>query len=114
MPEIAEGINNHHAGRRSFANDSVARVVHYLRKSLVGRTLKFVTAQDDSNVFGKVGTSGAQFQELLTGKKVLGAGQQGKYFWSEIFAMFHPCAKISSQAYNGVSAPSGDAFGNDR
>jgi formamidopyrimidine-DNA glycosylase len=40
-----------------------------------------VKAQDDANVFGKVGTSGAEFQKAMTGKKVLEAGQQGKYFW---------------------------------
>jgi len=61
----------------------VARVVHYLKKSLVGKTLKAVIAQDDANVFGKVGTSGAEFSKALTGKKVIGASQQGKYFWSE-------------------------------
>lgn len=49
----------------------------------MGRTLKAVKAQDDANVFGKVGTSGAEFQKSLTGKKVVGAGQQGKYFWYE-------------------------------
>ncbi|KAF4633460.1 hypothetical protein G7Y89_g4661 [Cudoniella acicularis] len=65
MPEIAE----------------VARVVHYLRKSLVGKTLAVVKAQDDANVFGKVGTTGAEVQKSLTGKKVLDAASQGKYFW---------------------------------
>jgi formamidopyrimidine-DNA glycosylase len=35
-------------------------------------------------VFGKVGTSGAEFQKALTGKKVLDAGRQGKYFWEAI------------------------------
>lgn len=38
-------------------------------------------AQDDNSVFGKVGTSGAEFQKSMMGKKVLDAGQQGKYFW---------------------------------
>jgi formamidopyrimidine-DNA glycosylase len=47
----------------------------------VGKTLKVVKAQDDSSVFGKVGTSGAEFQKAMTGKKVVDAGQQGKYFW---------------------------------
>ena len=65
MPEIGE----------------VARAVSYIRKHLVGKTLAKVTAIDDANVFGKVGTSGAEFQKSLTGKKVVGAGQQGKYFW---------------------------------
>jgi formamidopyrimidine-DNA glycosylase len=40
-----------------------------------------VNAQDDANVFGKVGTSGAEFQKAMSGKKVLDANQQGKYFW---------------------------------
>jgi formamidopyrimidine-DNA glycosylase len=61
----------------------VARVVHYLGKSLVGKTLSLVQAQDDPIVFGKVGTSGAEVQKALTGKKVLDVGRQGKYFWYE-------------------------------
>ncbi|KAK6599048.1 Formamidopyrimidine-DNA glycosylase [Botrytis cinerea] len=74
MPEIAE----------------VARAVHYIRKSLVGKTLAVVKAQDDANVFGKVGTSAAEFQKALTGKKVEGAGQQGKYFWMIMSSPPHP------------------------
>lgn len=74
MPEIAE----------------VARIVHYIRKNLVGKTLAKVIAADDANVYGKVGTSGAEFQEALTGKKVVGAGQQGKYFWIVMDKSPHP------------------------
>ncbi|ESZ90149.1 putative formamidopyrimidine-DNA glycosylase [Sclerotinia borealis F-4128] len=74
MPEIAE----------------VARAVHFIRKSLVGKTISVVKAQDDTNVFGKVGTSAAEFQKALTGKKVLGAGQQGKYFWMIMSSPPHP------------------------
>jgi formamidopyrimidine-DNA glycosylase len=59
----------------------VARCVHYLRKALVGKTLAVVKAPEDVNVFGKVGTSGAEFEKAMIGKKVLEAGQQGKYFW---------------------------------
>lgn len=55
--------------------------MHHIRKTLVGKTLAVVKAQDDANVFGKVGTSASEFQKALTGKKVIGAGQQGKYFW---------------------------------
>lgn len=40
-----------------------------------------VNAKDDANVYGKVGTTAAEVQKALTGKKVVGAGQQGKYFW---------------------------------
>lgn len=74
MPEIGE----------------VARIVHYLRKHLVGKTLAKVVAADDPNVYGKVGTSGAEFQEALTGKKVIDAGQQGKYFWMIMSSPPHP------------------------
>ncbi len=59
----------------------MAQVVHHLKKTLVGKTLKIVKAQDDASVFGKVGTSAAEFRKALIGKKVLDAGQQGKYFW---------------------------------
>ncbi|KAF7504859.1 hypothetical protein GJ744_001657 [Endocarpon pusillum] len=74
MPEIAE----------------VARIVHYIRKHLVGKTLSKVIAADDANVYGKVGTSGAEFQKALTGKKIVAAGQQGKYFWIVMDKPPHP------------------------
>jgi formamidopyrimidine-DNA glycosylase len=59
----------------------VARIVHYLRQHLVGKTIKHAAAIDDTNVFGKVGTTGADVAAALTGKKVLSSGSQGKYFW---------------------------------
>ena len=65
MPEIGE----------------IARIVHFVREHLVGRTITKVDAQDDGKVFGKTGCSAAEFQEKMTGKTVLGAEQQGKYFW---------------------------------
>ena len=74
MPEIAE----------------VARIVHYIRKHLVGKTLAKVVAVDDPSVYGKVGTSGAEFQKALTGKSVVDAGQQGKYFWIVMSSPPHP------------------------
>ncbi|KAL8799439.1 MAG: hypothetical protein Q9182_005883 [Xanthomendoza sp. 2 TL-2023] len=74
MPEIGE----------------VARIVHYLHKHLVGRTLAVVKAQHDENVFGKVGTSAAEFEKALTGKRVVDAKQQGKYFWLVMSAPPHP------------------------
>ena len=55
--------------------------MYHIKKSLVGKTLKSAKAQDDSSVFGKVGTSAAEFEKALTGKKIVDAGQQGKYFW---------------------------------
>lgn len=59
----------------------VARIVHYLHKHLVGKKLAVVKALHDENVFGKVGTSAAELEKALTGKKVVDARQQGKYFW---------------------------------
>jgi len=56
-------------------------VVHFLQKHIVGKTLAVVKAQHDENVFGKVGTSAAEFEKALMGKKVVNARQQGKYFW---------------------------------
>lgn len=74
MPELAE----------------VAKVVHHLRTRLVGHTLSKVEAKHDDVIFGKVGTSAAEFQEKMKGKKVVGAGQQGKYFWLIMSSPPHP------------------------
>lgn len=49
---------------------SVARVVHFLRKHLVGKKIAKVQAPDDASIFGKVGTSGPAFEAALKGKKV--------------------------------------------
>ncbi|KAL4778025.1 DNA glycosylase/AP lyase [Aspergillus varians] len=65
MPELAE----------------IHRIVHFIRAHLVGKTLTKVSTQNDDIVYGKVGTSAAEFQKAMEGKKVIGAGQQGKYFW---------------------------------
>lgn len=65
MPELAE----------------IHRIVYFIREHLVGKTLSKVQAQHDDIVFGKVGTSAAEFQKAMQGKKIVGAGQQGKYFW---------------------------------
>lgn len=59
----------------------VARIVHFIKQHLVGKTLAKVTAQVDENVYGKVGVSAEDFMNSLTGKKVVDARQQGKYFW---------------------------------
>jgi formamidopyrimidine-DNA glycosylase len=56
----------------------------------VGKTIKKATAPDDANVFGKVGTSGPAFEKAVTGKKVVGAGSQGKYFWILLDSPPHP------------------------
>jgi len=68
----------------------VARIVHFLRKHLTNRTIASVTASHDEIVYGKVGTSAAEFQKHMTGKKVLDARQQGKYFWLVMSSPPHP------------------------
>ncbi|KAK4984305.1 hypothetical protein LTR50_006696 [Elasticomyces elasticus] len=74
MPEIGE----------------VARIVHYLRKHLVNKTIANVRVQEDDIVYGKVGTTAAAFQKAVKGKKVLDARQQGKYFWLVLSSPPHP------------------------
>ncbi|KAK3623222.1 hypothetical protein LTR56_021702 [Elasticomyces elasticus] len=65
MPEIGE----------------VARIVHYIRKHLVGRTIKTCEAFTDDIVYGKVGCSSSAFQSHVVGRKVVAADRQGKYFY---------------------------------
>ncbi|EUC45559.1 hypothetical protein COCMIDRAFT_5273 [Bipolaris oryzae ATCC 44560] len=74
MPEIAE----------------VARIVHFLKKHAVGKTIQAVKTQEDNIVYGKVGTSAAAFQKAMSGKKILDARQQGKYFWLVMDTAPHP------------------------
>ena len=52
-----------------------------MRKYLVGRTIKSCEALNDEIVYGKVGTSADAFKKAVTGKRVIGADQQGKYFY---------------------------------
>ncbi|KAF2447471.1 hypothetical protein P171DRAFT_382326 [Karstenula rhodostoma CBS 690.94] len=74
MPEIAE----------------IARIVHFLKKYATGRVIKAVQTQEDTIVYGKVGTSASEFQKALAGKKIVDAKQQGKYFWLEMDSPPHP------------------------
>ncbi|KAH7385725.1 formamidopyrimidine-DNA glycosylase [Pyrenochaeta sp. MPI-SDFR-AT-0127] len=74
MPEIAE----------------VARLVHYLKKHAVGKTVEAIKTQEDDIVYGKVGTSASAFQKAITGKKIIDARQQGKYFWLVMDSSPHP------------------------
>ncbi|KAK2733414.1 hypothetical protein FQN55_003374 [Onygenales sp. PD_40] len=68
----------------------IARVVHFIRKYLVGKTITKVHVQDDPIVFGKAGTTAAEFQKNIQGKTVADAGQQGKYFWMIMSSPPHP------------------------
>lgn len=75
MPEIAESeilraypFTPHF--RASVNVRSVARIVHFLRRHLVGKKISKVQAPDDTVIFGKVGTTGPDFEAALKGKKV--------------------------------------------
>lgn len=48
---------------------SVARIVHFLRLHLVGKRIASASAVDDSNVFGKAGTTAAAVEAALTDNK---------------------------------------------
>ncbi|KAI5205393.1 hypothetical protein E4T39_02964 [Aureobasidium subglaciale] len=74
MPEIGE----------------VARIVHFLRKHCANKKISNILVQEDNIVYGKVGTSASAFQKAFTGKKILDAKQQGKYFWLEMEGKLHP------------------------
>lgn len=64
--------------------------MHYLKKHAVGRTISSVRAEEDNLLFGKVGTSASAFKTAMTGKKILDARQQGKYFWLVMESKPHP------------------------
>lgn len=68
MPEIAE----------------VGRVVHYLKAHLRNRRIANVLTTEDDIVYGKAGTSAEAFKKAMTGRTVIDAKQQGKYFWLEM------------------------------
>ncbi|RQM08266.1 hypothetical protein DH86_00001458 [Scytalidium sp. 3C] len=57
---------------------------------MVCKTIAKATAPDDAVVFGKAGTTGPEFEKAMTGKKVIDAGQQGKYFWLLMSSPPHP------------------------
>ncbi|KAL3464713.1 DNA glycosylase/AP lyase [Aspergillus heterothallicus] len=68
----------------------IYRIVYFIRQHLVGKTLTKVSTQNDDIVYGKVGTTAAEFQTAMEGKKIVGAGQQGKYFWMTMSSPPHP------------------------
>ncbi|OQO04882.1 hypothetical protein B0A48_07899 [Cryoendolithus antarcticus] len=65
MPEIGE----------------VARIVNYLCKHLLNRTISSCTAYTDEIVYGKVGCSAEAFQGHTADRLVTNVAQQGKYFY---------------------------------
>lgn len=68
----------------------MARIVHYLKKYAIGRVIKAVKTQEDTIVYGKVGTSASEFEKAMAGRKIVDAKQQGKYFWLEMDSAPHP------------------------
>lgn len=71
MPEIAEGQFVHLISIiQVLTHQAVARITHFLRAHLVGKQIAHASAIEDVNVFGKVGTTGAEVEAALRGKKV--------------------------------------------
>lgn len=64
--------------------------MHYLRKHLTNRRISSVRVQEDDIVYGKVGCSASAFKSAMTGKTILDARQQGKYFWLVMDSAPHP------------------------
>ena len=64
--------------------------MHFLKKHLTNKRISSVRVQEDNIVYGKVGTSASAFQAAMTGKTVLDARQQGKYFWLVMNSAPHP------------------------
>lgn len=56
----------------------------------MNRRIASVLAQEDDIVYGKVGCSAAAFKTAMTGRTVLDARQQGKYFWLVMDKAPHP------------------------
>lgn len=52
--------------------------MHYIRKHLLNRTITSCKAYPDDIVYGKVGCSADAFEKAVTGRKVIGADQQGR------------------------------------
>ncbi|QDS74187.1 hypothetical protein FKW77_002042 [Venturia effusa] len=93
MPEIGE----------------IARIVHYLKKHVVNRTIASILTTQDDIVYGKVGCSHTQFEKSLAGKRVLDARQQGKYFWLVMDTPPHPLMHFGMTGWikfsNDTAAP---------
>lgn len=88
MPEIAE----------------VTRVCHYLRTHLVNRRIANVLVTEDDIIYGKKGgTTATEFKKTLTGRTVLDAKQQGKYFWLVMDKQPHPLLHLGMTGWMKLS-----------
>ena len=84
--------------------------MHFLKKHLVGRTIASVRAEEDDLLFGKVGTSASAFKTAMTGKKVLDARQQGKYFWLILDSKPHPLLHLGMTGWIKFSNDENSAY----
>lgn len=84
--------------------------MHFLKKHLVGRTIASVRADEDDLLFGKVGTSANAFKTAMTGKKVLDARQQGKYFWLIMDSRPHPLLHLGMTGWIKFSNDDNSAY----
>ena len=84
--------------------------MHYLKKHLVGRTIASVRAEEDDLLFGKVGTTANAFKTAMTGKKVLDARQQGKYFWLVMDSKPHPLMHLGMTGWMKFSNDDTSAY----
>lgn len=84
--------------------------MHYLKKHLIGRTIASVRAEEDDLLFGKVGTSASAFKTAMTGKKVLDARQQGKYFWLIMDSKPHPLMHLGMTGWINFSNDDTSAY----
>ncbi|KAI9773202.1 MAG: hypothetical protein M1839_002210 [Geoglossum umbratile] len=85
MPEIGE----------------VAKLVHQLRKHLVGKTISSIRAVEDTIVFKD--TTSELFENAIVQKTVTGAGQQGKYFWITMSSSPHIVAHLGMTGWMSFS-----------
>ena len=69
---------------------------------------------DDANVYGKVGCTSAEVEKALTGKKVVAAGQQGKYFWLEMSSQPHLLMQFGMAGWMHIKGMRTAYFKNDK
>lgn len=79
--------------------------MHFLKKHVSNKRIASVQVQDDTIVYGKVGTSALAFQSAMTGKTVLDARQQGKYFWLVMNSAPHPVMHLGMTGWIKVQQP---------
>lgn len=85
-------------------------MVHYLKKHLVGKKIIETLVQEDDIIYGKVGTSASAFKKAMTGKTILDARQQGKYFWLVADSPPHPVMHLGMTGWVKFSNDDSGAY----